>query len=278
MPGYLVTAANYAQDITFTPSGSVAATSVQSAIQEVDTEKAPVASPTFTGTSNLNVGALSSTAATVLTPISINSTTSNTDFLRFRLSRESTGSDWTTAAWKIQRTVDSTSMGYIEFGSTNIHDVRIGSNVTDIAVFAPTQIVFSQPLNAQLKSPTEITTVSATAATGTINLDVVTQAVLYYTTNASGNWTLNVRGNSTTTLNSILAVGQSITVVFLNTNGATPYYHSALQVDGSAVTPKWVGGTAPTSGNASSIDAYSFTIIKTASATYTALASTGKYA
>ena len=127
--------------------------------------------------------------------------------------------------------------------------------------------------NKVLLSPEERTTVSATAATGTVNFDLSTQGVLYYTTDASANFTLNFRGNSGTTLNSITAVGDSISAVFLNTNGATAYYPTVFQIDGSAVTPKWSGGTAPSAGNASSIDAYSFTIIKTAATpTYTVLA------
>jgi len=120
-------------------------------------------------------------------------------------------------------------------------------------------------------SPEERMTVSATAATGTINFDADTQGVLYYTSNASGDWTLNVRGSSGTTINSKLATGDSTTVAFLVTNGSTAYKHSALTIDGSAQTVKWSGGTAPGAGNASAIDAYSFTIIKTASATYTVL-------
>jgi len=129
-----------------------------------------------------------------------------------------------------------------------------------------------------LTSPIEKVTVSATAATGTVNFDAVTQGVLYYTTNASGNWTLNVRGNSGTTLNSILAISDSFTVAFLATNGSTPYYQTALQLDGSAVTPKWIGGSAPTSGNASSVDIYTVSIIKTANATFSAFAGVTKAA
>lgn len=124
-----------------------------------------------------------------------------------------------------------------------------------------------------LKAPEEFTTVSATAATGTINFDLITQGVLYYTTNATANFTLNFRGNGSTTLDSMLSVGDSISAVFMNTNGSTAYYPTTFQIDGSAVTPKWSGGTAPSAGNASSIDAYSFTIIKTAATpTYTVLA------
>ena len=127
--------------------------------------------------------------------------------------------------------------------------------------------------NKAFVAPEERTTVSATAATGTVNFDLVTQGVLYYTTNASANFTLNFRGNSGTTLNSRLAVGDSISAVFLNTNGTTAYYPNAFQIDGTSVTPKWSGGTAPAAGNASAIDAYSFTIIKTAATpTYTVLA------
>jgi hypothetical protein len=128
---------------------------------------------------------------------------------------------------------------------------------------------------AGLKVPNikEVATVSATASTGTINYDITTQSVLYYTTNASGNFTLNFRGSSGTSLNTLMATGESMTVVFMCTNGTTAYYNSAVQVDGSAVTPKWQGGTAPSAGNASSIDTYTYTIIKTASATYTVLAS-----
>jgi hypothetical protein len=134
--------------------------------------------------------------------------------------------------------------------------------------------------NAALKTSNilEVATISATAATGTINYDMTTQSVLYYTTDASGNFTVNFRGSSGTSLDTIMATGESLSATFLVTNGATAYYNSAVQVDGSSVTPKWQGGSAPTSGNASSIDSYTYVIIKTASATFTVLASVTKFA
>lgn len=134
--------------------------------------------------------------------------------------------------------------------------------------------------NSVLNAPLEVTNVSATAATGTINVEVGSLgSVWYYTSNATANFTLNFRKSSSVSLSSLLGVGQSVTVVFLNTNGTTAYYPTAFQIDGTSVTPKWQGGTAPSSGNASSIDAYSFTIIKTASTpTYTVLASQTKFA
>ena len=124
-----------------------------------------------------------------------------------------------------------------------------------------------------LQQALEKVTISATAATGTVQFDALTQAILYYTTNASGNWTLNVRGNSSTSLDSVMSVGQSLTLVFMATQGTTAYYETAITIDGSSITPKWQSNLSPSAGTVSAIDVYSFTIIKTASATYTVLAS-----
>ena len=130
----------------------------------------------------------------------------------------------------------------------------------------------SSSLASILTNSAETTTVSATAATGTINFDVTTQSILYYTSNASANWTVNFRGSSGTSLNTLMSNGQTITVAFLVTQGSTPYYNNAVQVDGSSVTPKYQGGTAWSAGNASSLDVYTYTIIKTGSAAFTVLA------
>jgi hypothetical protein len=131
--------------------------------------------------------------------------------------------------------------------------------------------------DAVLKGTEEDVNVVASAATGTINFDVSTASVWYYTSNATANHTLNFRYSSGATLSSVLPVGDAITLVWLNTNGATPYYPNVIQIDGSTVTPKVPA--AITAGNASSIDAYSFTIIKTAATpTYTVLETQTKFA
>ena len=129
-----------------------------------------------------------------------------------------------------------------------------------------------------LNDAAEVATVSATAATGTINYDITTQSVLYYTSNASANWTVNFRASSGTSLNTLMSTGQSMTVAFLVTQGATAYYNNVVQVDGttSGVTTRWLGG-APTAGNASGIDSYRYLIIKTGSATFTVLASNTQF-
>jgi hypothetical protein len=101
---------------------------------------------------------------------------------------------------------------------------------------------------------------------------------MHNTTAASGLITGNIRGNSGTSLNTLMSTGESLSVTFLVTNGSTAYYNSAVQVDGSSVTPKWQGGSAPTTGNASSIDSYTYVIIKTGSAAFTVLAAQTKFA
>jgi len=156
-----------------------------------------------------------------------------------------------------------------------------GVSVTGTATFNNAVVMSGESTlsgGSLLKRVKETTTVSATAAANTINYDFITQSVLYYTSDATGNWVLNVRGDSSTTLNSVMSTGQSATVAFLATQGSTAYYQTALQVDGSSVTPKWQGGSAPTEGNASGVDAYVFTIIKTADATFTALGSQTQFA
>jgi hypothetical protein len=164
---------------------------------------------------------------------------------------------------------------------TNVQAYDANNAVTNVAqTFTATQ-TFSGSSSATaivLNDAAEVATVSATAATGTINYDITTQSVLYYTSNASANWTVNFRGSSGTSLNTLMSTGQSMTVAFLVTQGSTAYYNSAVQVDGttSGVTTRWLGG-APTAGNASGIDSYRFLILKTGSATFTVLASNTQF-
>jgi hypothetical protein len=112
----------------------------------------------------------------------------------------------------------------------------------------------------------------------TMNYDVLTQSVWYVTTTTANNWTLNIRGSSATTLASLMSNDDMITITMIVENGATAYYNTVVKIDGTTVTPKWQGGTAPTAGSESANDSYSYTIIKTASTpTYVVLASQVKF-
>jgi hypothetical protein len=122
----------------------------------------------------------------------------------------------------------------------------------------------------------ETVNVVASAPSSTTNFYVQSGSVQYYTSNAANNWTLNVAFSSGTSMNTALAIGQSVTFVLVTTQGSTAYYNSAVTIDGTSVTPKWIGG-APTAGNASGLDVYRYAVVKTASATYTVLASLTQY-
>ena len=133
--------------------------------------------------------------------------------------------------------------------------------------------------NFILVSPEESITITATASSGTVNADLKTSGVTFATANASGNWVMNLRGDGTATANSLITVGQSISHVYMNTNGTGVFYPISYTIDGTAITPRFQAAGTPTTGNANSVDAYAFTLIKTASTpTYTVLASQTRFA
>jgi hypothetical protein len=174
-------------------------------------------------------------------------------------SATATGLEWGSDSTYAEPTIGSTA-------------ITSGATVTTIA-----GLTLSKPI---LVAPMERTSVSGSAGSSTVVIDVNTASTLYITADATTNWTLNVRGDGSTTLDSLMTTGDAITVALLATQGATAYYNTALQVDGttSGVTTEWQGGTAPAAGNVSGIDAYVYNIIKTASATFTVLASQTKFA
>jgi hypothetical protein len=134
-------------------------------------------------------------------------------------------------------------------------------------------------INTVLTAPEEAINIVATASSGTVNTDLKTAGVTFATANASANWVLNFRGDGTATADSLITVGQSISHVYMNTNGTGTFYPTSYTIDGTAVTPRWQAAGTPTVGNANSIDAYAFTIMKTASTpTYTVLASQTRFA
>ena len=129
----------------------------------------------------------------------------------------------------------------------------------------------------RLSNAAEIIAIAASAPTASTAFYINSGSVQYWTVAATSNWAINFAFSSTATLNSVMAVGDSISVCFMSLQGATAFYASSIQIDGAAVTPKWQGGVAPSSGNVSGIDAYTFTIIKTGSSVYTVLAAQSQY-
>lgn len=190
--------------------------------------------------------------------------------------------------------VDSTALNNLSsFAVTNIAAVSSFA-VTNIAsvsstlyslIFAPKTLITKQTLvgsttsiGVKLSSAIEHISVSSVASTGTINVDLTTQSTIFNTTNATGNFTINFRGNASNSLDSLLAVGESITAAFLTNNGATAYYNTSVTVDSATPTVRWQNGVTPTAGNTNSTDIYSYIILKTAAATFTVFATLTKFA
>jgi hypothetical protein len=173
--------------------------------------------------------------------------------------------------------VTSEELGFVD-GVTSAIQTQIGTKANSTSPTLTTPAVTGGTIkDAAIRGIEEDVNVVASAATGTINLDVDTASIWYYTSNASANHTLNIRYSSGVSLNTALPVGDAITVVWMNTNGATAYYPNVIQIDGTTVTPKVP--SAITGGNASAIDIYTFTIIKTAATpTYVVFESQSKFA
>ena len=192
-------------------------------------------------------------------------------------SATTSGLEWGTDNSYSAPTLGSTSIGsgatVTDVSGLTINSTTIPTSKTLVDTDSTQTISGKTLTNPLFSSPEESTNIIGSAPTATQTIDFVTSGVHYFTSNSTSNVTLNFRGDGSTTLNSMMAIGGSITISALITNGGTAYYASAYQIDGSAVTPKWSGGTAPSAGNASSIDLYSFNIVKTANATFTVFAS-----
>jgi hypothetical protein len=163
------------------------------------------------------------------------------------------------------------------FGTGDVTGLTAGTGITITNASGPVPTIAISD-NPTLTSPKETISIVNAGSTGTIPIDILTASVEYYTVDATANFTLNVRGDGSTSLDSLMSTGQQISIVYLNKNGATAYYPNVFQIDGVTQTPKWLGGTAPAAGNINSIDSYVYTIIKTGAATFTVLASQNKFA
>lgn len=228
------------------------------------------------GTNAVDLGLVNLTGAQTLTNKTLTSPTINDPIINEI--NDSNGNEeiifTATASAVNELTIANAATGNNPNITASGSDANIGINLTPKGVG---EITFNG--TGKIQQVLEKVTVTNTATTGTINYDLLDQAVLYHTGNASGQFTLNFRGSNSTALNTMVAIGESATAAFLNTNSTTAYYTTFVTVDGTStnVSTKWQGGSTPSSGNSLSIDAYAFTIIKTAASTYTVLAGQSQF-
>lgn len=159
------------------------------------------------------------------------------------------------------------SNGNINFSAGGVANViTVASNVVSITTTTSLQQVEEKFVS------------NGTGATGTVNFDVLTSAIILQTANATANFTLNVRGNASATFDSMTSTGQSVSITYINKNDATIYYPTVIKIDGNVVTPVWLNGLGPGSTTFSSTyDSYSLNILKTGSNAFTVFGSFGSY-
>jgi hypothetical protein len=165
----------------------------------------------------------------------------------------------------------------ISLGIYNAQRLTATANVTAGNLTTTGNLTFAGTLSGgTFKYMFENANIIASAPPSVTNIDVFQSSINYWTSNATANITANIRGNSITSLNSVLGVGQSSTIALIIPQ-ATAYYITTVNIDNVAVTPVWQGGQPISSGSSNSIDLYTFTIIKTASATFKVFASQTRY-
>lgn len=184
-----------------------------------------------------------------------------------------------------QKVTNAYTTANLAYAKANTALVATGGNVTGNLVFTTGKLGLNVSPNTllhvqgttTLQEVIEKVNVSNTAMSANINFDILEQPILYLTSSAAANSTINFRGNSTVAVDTLLRTGQAVTVSLFVTNSGLPYKANVVQIDGLIQVPKWAGGIEPVSGSAFSTDLYSYTIIKTATATYTVFASQQKY-
>ena len=267
--------------LTYDNSGSDASVSVSSLVG--------AASPTFTGTVNAAALTLSGDLTVNGTTTTVNSTTLTVDDKNIELGSVSSPSDttadqggitlkgasdktilWTnsTDSWDFNQHVNAATGKEFKINNASVLSATtlgssvVASSLTSVGTLAGLDL-------AGLLS--EAVTITAGKLSDNTNLDLANGNVFLFTTAESTTSTPNLRYNSSTSLDSQLAVGDVIAVSIITTANASAY-SAQLTIDGSAVTENWIGGSAPSGGGSSGVDIHSYTIIKTGSATFTVIA------
>jgi len=170
---------------------------------------------------------------------------------------------------------DGTGTYWVDISTQTIAATTAGEGIAGNVSIAG-NVLITGTITGSVGYLLERANIVASAPPAVTNLDLISASILYFTSNSTANITANIRGNATTTLNSMLAVGQSSTFVIFMPN-ATAYYVNTIKIDNTTVTPFWQGGSTITNGNANSLDIYTFAVLKTADATFKVFASQVRY-
>ena len=140
----------------------------------------------------------------------------------------------------------------------------IGANLSGITTTAG--IKFNKQIFEEVN-------VTAGKLSDNTEINISNGQVHLFTTAESTTSTPNIM--STTGINTDMSIGESLVVTIITTANASAY-SANITIDSAAVTENWIGGSAPSGGGSSGVDIHSFTIIKTADATFTVIGNHSK--
>jgi len=196
---------------------------------------------------------------------------------KWRLTKESGNSsfriqNYTSGSWETN--ILATGDGAVElYNDASKKFETYGSGTLTTGITSTTQLTVGPGLLQESFDP------YSSALTGTLNHDVLDHGmVLHAATNASASFVINLRGDGSTTFNSLMNIGQSSVFTVYSASNNASYYLTDFQIDGSSITEKWSGGTAPSAGSGAGVDVYTFNILKTANATFSVYANTANFA
>ena len=169
-----------------------------------------------------------------------------------------------------------TSAGTLNIVNTGVTSLISGGNISLSSANGAVTITSSASNQVfNMSYATENVTLGG-VLTGIYNYSLLDNSITFNTSAATGNVTLNFRGDSTTTLNSLLSTGTSITATYIMTTGITGYIVSAVNIDGIAQTINWVSNIVPYQIPLTKMS-FTFTIIKIATSSYTVLGSATRF-
>jgi len=109
----------------------------------------------------------------------------------------------------------------------------------------------------------------SSTVSGTHNHDALTYGMVWFNqANAGGSFVINLRGDASTTFDSLIDIGKVTVMTIYSGNNSASNYMTAFQIDGSAQTVKYSGGSAPSAATGSGVDVYSMTIFKIGASSY----------
>ena len=162
--------------------------------------------------------------------------------------------------------IDMQSSGNFAFDTNTLYvdsvNDRVGIN--DSTPSHSLDVAGSEGVNLGCGAIFEKVNITGGTSNGNTNIDLLTSSVYLFTSSNNGNWTPNFRGNSTTSLDSIMSTGQVIVATIISQNGGSSGYSNSMNIDGSGQTIYWSNDEAPDErGGTSGYDVYQYSIIKT---------------